>query len=166
MKQHQKLYSLETLYKITYDLKKQGKRVGLTHGAFDMFHYSHLDLLRKSGFVCDYLIVGVDSDESITNYKSYKRPIIDQNSRLQIIGEIESVDAVFLKHIELKSDSRINLYKNLMADIITIGQNYAIDNEIRSDSTKAGSRLIKFDTDQRYTTTKIIDSILSKYNKK
>lgn len=164
MQPRDKLYSLETLYKIANDLKKQGKKIGVTHGAFDLFHYSHLDLLRKSGLVCDYLIVGVDSDESVSTYKSIERPIIDQDSRMQIVSEIESVDAIFMKHIKLDSENHIRLYKNLMADIVTIGVNYFADYRMQNDTAKSGSKLIKFQTDQRYTTTSIIAKITKKYN--
>jgi cytidyltransferase-like protein len=157
------ILSLETIYKIAYDLKARGKKICLTHGAFDLFHNSHLDLLKKSSQICDYLIVGVDSDQSLVDYKSYKRPIVDEDSRLAIISELDCVDAVFIKNIPLTSDSRINLYRNFLTDFVSIGLNYAIEEEIRYDSAQAGTRLIKFHTEQNYTTSSLIQKIIDKY---
>lgn len=157
------IYSLDTFFKIAFDLKKLGKRIGLTHGAFDLFHYSHLDLLQKSAAMCDYLIVGVDSDESINRYKSEQRPVIDEESRLSIINELVASDGIFLKNIALDDDTIIKMYKYLQADIVTIGQNYAIEERVKFDAEKAGAKLIKIDTDQRYSTSSIINKIIGKY---
>lgn len=137
--------------------------IGLTHGAFDLFHYSHLDLLKRSAAICDYLIVGVESDECISLYKSYKQPIIEEKSRMSIIHELDCVDAAFVKNIPLTSESRITLYRNLMIDFVTIGHKYAIEEEIKHDTIRAGSKPIKFDTEQRYSTSSIIQSIVDKY---
>lgn len=157
------LYSLDTLFKICHDLKQQGKRIALTHGAFDLFHDAHLDLLQQSASVCDYLIVGVDSDESIAYYKSYKRPIVNQESRLRIINEIKCVDASFIKHIKLDYNSHINLYRNLGIDYITLGTTFEKEDDVRYEAAKAGTQVLKFEIRQDYSTTKIIKEIIKKY---
>ena len=157
------IYSLETLYKIAYDLKRHGKKICLTHGAFDLFHYSHLDLLQKSSVICDFLIVGVDSDASVSSYKSYKRPMIEERARMSIVNELDCVDATFIKNIRLDSESHIALYRNLMVDYITIGQHYLVEKRIDEDTQKAGARLLKLSTEQRYSTSSVIKSIVGKY---
>ena len=159
------IYSLETLFKIVYDLKGQGKRIGITHGAFDLFHYSHLDLLEKSAYICDYLIVGIDSDVSVKNYKSYKRPIIPEDQRMKIINSVWCVNTVFMKDIPHDSFSHIKLYKNLMVDIVTIGCKFdkKAGEKIENDAYRAGSRLIKIDTWQEPRTSSIVNDIIKKY---
>lgn len=157
-------YSLETLFKICHDLKQQGRRIATTHGAFDLFHTSHLDLLQQSAAVCDYLIVGVDSDQSITAYKSYKRPIVDQDSRMNIINEIRCVDASFVKHIKLDYSSHINLYKNLKLDFLTIGTKFEKTVDVQYETAKAGVNLLRFETKQDYSTTYIVNKIIEKYS--
>jgi cytidyltransferase-like protein len=159
------IYSLPTLFKFVHDLKGQGKRICLTHGSFDLFHFSHLDLLRKSAAFCDFLIVGVDSDSSIKNYKSYRRPIINEKQRLNIISAIDCVDAVFIKDIPLTDDDHIMLYKDLMIDFITIGQKYYKEAEeaLYTRAGKVGAEVVKVDTWQEPTTTSIIDTIVKKY---
>ncbi len=70
-------------------------RVGYTAGVFDMFHIGHLNLLRNSRQYCDSLIVGVNSDRLVQEYKS-KRPVISENDRLAIVAAIKYVDKALL----------------------------------------------------------------------
>lgn len=160
------IYSLETIYSIIRDAKREGKTIGLTHGAFDLFHYAHLDLLKKSAAECDFLIVGVDSDESVSSYKSYKRPIIGERERLKIINELNCVDAVFVKDIPLDNADHVEMYKELSVDTITIGTRYSkkFKPGLAEICTQAGASLIEIKTKQDPSTTAIINKIISIYN--
>lgn len=164
MKGQKIIYSLDTLFRIVKDAKSLGKTVGLTYGAFDLFHISHLDLLEKSSSVCDYLIVGVDSDKSIRNYKTSRRPIINARNRLKIINSMSFVDAVFIKDIASDSNAHIKLYKDLLADIITIGQGFAFEKRLENEVDKVSTQLVKIDTYQSTSTTKIIETILKRHD--
>lgn len=157
------MYSSDTLYKLVLDLKSNGKRIGLTHGTFDLFHYSHLDLLQKSSDICDFLIVGVDSDQSVSYYKSYKRPIINEKQRTKIINELDCVDAVFVKNIAFDTETHIKFYKDLMVDIVTIGSRFEFKEEVREEVQQVGAKLIELDIHQDPSTTSIIDSIITRY---
>lgn len=66
-------------------------KIGYTQGVYDMFHIGHLNLLNAAKKYCDYLIVGVNSDELVQNYKG-KVPIINQQERKIIIENIKAVD--------------------------------------------------------------------------
>lgn len=68
-------------------------RVGYTTGVFDLFHIGHLNILEKSKEMCDYLIVGVSTDELVRKYKN-KTPIIPFEERIKIIEAIKYVDKV------------------------------------------------------------------------
>ena len=71
------------------------KIIGYTTGVYDMFHIGHLNILKRAKAQCDYLIVGVTTDELCFSRKN-KYPIINQDERLQIIESIKYVDkAVF-----------------------------------------------------------------------
>lgn len=66
-------------------------KVGYVQGSFDMFHIGHLNLIKNAKSICDYLIVGVNSDELMKSFK-HKTPIIPEDERLEIIEAIRYVD--------------------------------------------------------------------------
>ncbi len=68
-------------------------RIGYTTGVFDMFHIGHLNILKNAKEMCEYLIVGVSTDEVVEHYKN-KRPIIPFNERIEIVKAIKYVDQV------------------------------------------------------------------------
>ncbi len=67
--------------------------IGYTTGVYDMFHIGHLNLLRRAKEKCDYLIVGVSTDECCESYK-HKRPVIPYEQRAAIVAAIKFVDEV------------------------------------------------------------------------
>ncbi|MFP4520622.1 MAG: HAD-IIIA family hydrolase [Fibrobacterota bacterium] len=78
------------------ELRKDGRKVGFTSGAFDILHAGHCDYLEKASLKCDYLIVGINSDASVKKYKGPSRPIIPEKFRALSIAALESVNAVFI----------------------------------------------------------------------
>lgn len=67
--------------------------IGYTTGVFDMFHIGHLNIIRRAKERCDYLIVGVSTDEVVESYKNHK-PIIPYEQRAAIVEAIKYVDEV------------------------------------------------------------------------
>lgn len=68
-------------------------KIGYTTGVFDMFHIGHLNILKRAKEQCDYLVVGVSTDELVKSYK-HKTPIIPFSERIEIVNAIRYVDRV------------------------------------------------------------------------
>jgi glycerol-3-phosphate cytidylyltransferase len=94
-------------------------KIGYTTGVFDMFHIGHLNILKKAKALCDYLIVGVSTDELVREYK-HKTPIIKFNERLNIVSSIKYVD----KALAQTSMNKIDAWNNLHFDVMFHGSDW------------------------------------------
>lgn len=66
-------------------------KIGYTQGTFDLFHYGHLNLIEHAKVMCDYLIVGVNGDSLVEEYK-HKTPIVCEKERSEIVAALKDVD--------------------------------------------------------------------------
>jgi rfaE bifunctional protein nucleotidyltransferase chain/domain len=92
----EKIKSREEIEKISEKLKKQGKKIVTTNGSFDIMHSGHIKSLLEAKKYGNVLIVGLNSDSSIKQYKSKDRPIINQNERALMLSSLECVDHVVI----------------------------------------------------------------------
>lgn len=90
----QKLILPENLAEKVRSLKAQKKTIATLNGSFDMLHAGHLQIIFEASEVADILIVALNSDRSIQQYKSPTRPIIPLEYRLQMMAALEFVDYV------------------------------------------------------------------------
>ena len=93
--------------------------IGFTQGTFDMFHIGHLNLLRNAKAHCKKLIVGVNTDELVFQYKS-KHPVIGEVERSEILRELRCVDEVVLCTTLDKKDA----WNRFHFDAIFIGDDW------------------------------------------
>ena len=89
------------------------KIIGYTSGVFDLFHIGHLNILRNAKLECDYLIVGITTDE-LSKEKKGKKPIIPFSERMEIVENIKFVDAVVPQINYDKIEAWNNLHFNKM----------------------------------------------------
>ena len=93
--------------------------IGYTTGVFDMFHIGHLNILRRAKEKCDYLIVGVTTDDLCFKRK-HKYPIINENDRMAIVKAIRYVDEVVLQ-----SDmDKLKAVKRYGVNVVFVGSDW------------------------------------------
>ena len=115
--------SLDELIKIRQELKQSGQKVVFTNGCFDILHAGHVDYLQKSKNFGDILIVGLNSDSSVSRIKGSKRPIVNQSERAYILKNLKSVDFVVL----FDEDTPLELIKKIQPDILIKGSDWKIE---------------------------------------
>ena len=95
------------------------KKIIFTGGTFDLFHTGHLNVLKKSKKLGDYLIVAVSTNKLIKMYKG-TNPILNYNQRVAIIKELKCVDKV----VKQTNIFDIEQFKALKADIFVVGDDW------------------------------------------
>lgn len=75
---------------------RKGQRFGLTSGVFDLTHHLHLNYLERCAGFCDFLVVGVDSDDVVKKDKGPARPFYNEIQRMAMIGAFRCVHIVFV----------------------------------------------------------------------
>lgn len=94
-------------------------KIGYTTGVFDLFHIGHLNILRRAKELCDYLIVGVSTDELVQEYK-HKTPVIPFQERKEIVEAIKYVDKVVVQTTMDKMDA----WNDLHFDVVFHGDDW------------------------------------------
>lgn len=118
-------------------LKSKQKKIATLNGSFDLLHAGHLQIIFEASQVGDILIVALNSDRSIQQYKSPKRPIIPLEYRLQMMAALEFVD--YVTWFE-ETDPR-HLLSIIQPDIHVNGAEYG-ENCIEADIVRAhGGRM-------------------------
>ena len=92
-----------------------------TNGCFDIIHSGHLDLLKEARSYGDKLIVGLNSDKSISKLKGPDRPIIGQSERKKILSALKFVDEVII----FNEENPLKLIKKLKPSILVKGADYS-----------------------------------------
>lgn len=97
MSHTEKIKSEQEIIEIAKKAHTEGKKIVTTNGSFDIFHFGHVKLLEKAKAQGDILIVGVNSDQSVKEYKKKPgRPINPEKARAGVVAALEAVDFVFL----------------------------------------------------------------------
>ena len=97
-------------------------KVGYTTGVFDMFHIGHLNILKRAKEQCDFLIVGVSTDEVVEKNKN-KKPIISFDERVAIVDSIKFVDFV-IPQDDYGIEGKLKVVKENAIDVVFVGSDW------------------------------------------
>ena len=97
--------------------------IGYTTGVFDLFHIGHLNILKRAKEQCEYLIVGVSTDELVEGYK-HKTPVIPFEERIAIVEAIKYVDKVVIQ----ESMDKFSAWERLRFNVVFHGDDWKNSN--------------------------------------
>ena len=152
-----KLYTKEQLKPTLDQLVKEDKRVVFTNGCFDILHRGHVEYLCKARDLGDYLVLGLNTDESVKRLnKSPERPINKEETRAIILAALSCVDAIVL----FNNDTPLDLITFLKPSILVKGNDYRAENIVGYDVVIAnGGKVLTIDLVEGFSTTKLIEKM-------
>ena len=144
--------SFEEIDTIVKNAKKQNKKIVFTNGCFDILHVGHVKYLQIAKGFGDVLIVGLNSDESVSRLKGPSRPINIAQDRAYLLGALEAVDFV----VPFTQDTPHDLIKIISPDTLVKGGDYEGKKVV---GTEFASELKLVDFVDGKSTTKTIQKI-------
>ena len=137
--------------------------IGYTTGVFDLFHIGHLNILRRAKEQCDYLIVGVSTDELVEQYK-HKRPVICFEERCEIVNAIRYVDEV----VPQMDRDKFSAWERLRFNRMFVGDDWkgsALFTELEEQFDPLGVEIVYFPYTKETSST-FLKETLKKMNQK
>mgnify|MGYP000328983775 CR=1 FL=1 len=115
-----KIHTALSLPAVLKEWRNTNEKIVFTNGCFDLLHRGHVDYLAKAADCGTKLIIGVNTDASVSRLKGSVRPIQDEQSRLQILASLACVDAVIL----FDEETPYELIKTVQPDVLVKGGDY------------------------------------------
>ena len=145
--------TLSVKHQGTYILDKQDVEYTkvFTNGCFDIGHRGHIEMLKASKQLGDWLVVGVNTDQSVRRLKGESRPVNNESDRKVMLESLDFVDEVIL----FDEDTPLELIQRVQPDIITKGGDYTVDTVVGNQLAK----VVILPTVDDYSTTKTIQRI-------
>jgi len=156
-----RFYTREELVAARAEWKRQGKAVVFTNGCYDILHPGHIRLLEQARSLGGILILALNTDASIRRLKGPARPLIAEQDRAELAAGIEAVDAVTL----FDEDTPRELIAAVLPDILVKGADWAHWIAGREEVEAAGGKVLPLPLEPGYSTTGIVEEILSRTSK-
>jgi D-beta-D-heptose 7-phosphate kinase/D-beta-D-heptose 1-phosphate adenosyltransferase len=147
---HCKLFSLEHVMELARGWHEKGLKFAFANGCFDLLHPGHLSLLEKARSAADRLIVGLNSDLSVSRLKGSGRPIQSEVARATLLASLKPVDAVVI----FADDTPLSLIEALQPDVLVKGSDYSVETVVGADIViRRGGRVLLADLVSGQSTT-------------
>ncbi len=128
-----KIFDRQSLSRAVALWRFADKKIVFTNGCFDLLHLGHIDYLSKAASLGDVLIVGMNTDASVSRIKGPHRPINDETSRMRIMASLFFVNAVIL----FDDPTPLELIKLVQPDILVKGGDYKVEEIVGYEVVKA-----------------------------
>ncbi len=155
------LLSLNEFLEIRKKIKEEGKKLVFTNGCFDIIHRGHVSYLNRAKALGDYLVVALNSDESVKRLKGEGRPINKLVDRAYVIANLKAVDFV----VSFEEDTPFEIISAIIPDILVKGGDWDINNIVGRDVVEShGGKVYSLPYIENYSTTSIINKMKSNGN--
>ena len=151
-----KISDIEELKRRLAQWRVKSDRIVFTNGCFDILHVGHLHTLKESIQLGDKLIVGLNSDASVSRLKGKERPVVNQLDRSEMLAALEMVDAVII----FEDDTPEELIQMIKPDVLCKGGDWSIENIVGGDFVKSyGGQVVSIPFVQGYSSSSLINKI-------
>ena len=151
-----KIKSLAAIAAIAAEARKNGKSVVFTNGCFDLLHRGHVHILRQAKAAGDLLIVGINSDRSVTSIKGPGRPILPETDRVELIAAMEMVDYVVI----FDEADPYQVIAAIKPNVLAKGGDWSADQIVGADLVERdGGRVAVIPYLKGFSTTEILERI-------
>jgi len=147
-----KLVSRERLIDLLAGVREQGSSVVMTNGCFDVLHQGHLHFLKECSQLGDYLVIAINSDNSIRRLKGNERPFFDSGHRKALLAELAYVDYI----VEFEEDTPRELIELVRPDVLVKGSEYTPEKIVGAE---LANEVRTIELVEGYSSTRIIDRI-------
>ncbi len=151
-------YSREDLVAARSIWRSEKRTVVFTNGCYDLLHPGHIRLLERARAMGDVLILALNTDSSVQRLKGPTRPLLSEIERAEIACALAAVDAVIL----FDEDTPRELIAAVLPDILIKGADWAHFIAGREEVESAGGQVLALTLEPGYSTTGIVESILSR----
>lgn len=133
--------------------QRNNQKIVFTNGCFDLLHAGHVTYLEKAKQRGDKLILGLNTDRSVSALKGPTRPVVNENDRARVLAALESVDAVIL----FDDDTPLSLINTIKPDVIAKGSDYTADQVVGGKEVESwGGEIALIDLVEGRSTSNII----------
>lgn len=153
-----KIFSRADLVRARAEWRRGGKTVVFTNGCYDILHPGHIRLLEGARSLGDILILALNTDSSVQRLKGPNRPLLNQDERAALASSLAAVDAVTF----FDEDTPRELIAEVLPDILIKGADWAHFIAGREEVEAAGGKAIALPLEPGYSTTGIVEEILSR----
>ena len=157
-----KIVRIEQLMMELADVRRQGRKIILTNGCFDVLHVGHVRYLEGAKKLGGFLVVAVNSDGSVRTLKGAGRPILPAEHRAQLVAALRCVDRVVV--FEETDVSR--LIETLKPDIHAKGTDYTVETVPEREVTRSAGGDVRIVGDPKdHSTRDLIEQVRIRFQK-
>ena len=151
-----KIYTREGIVRQANIWRFKEQKIVFTNGCFDILHLGHIEYLSKAADLGDVLVIGLNTDSSVTKLKGDDRPLNNEHARAMILASISFVTAVVL----YDEDTPENLIRLVQPDVLVKGADYTVEEIAGHEIVLArGGTIETIELTEGYSTTSMIDKI-------